>query len=240
VVGPLVEVGRLQNSLALTKARDGVEEFARSLQGCRIVDQLPPIFVAVGRRGEGVEVLIFQASGGHRTMAARAHSHCFRHLFLSLAQKASDCLPIHEEFPPSKSRFEKGEIFSKRGNSIFSTHRFPRKVENFDGGKLSRAALTVYDSRNVDVEMQFPPIPRPQLGPRENFAGDFFVFSGLARVGTCFTTVRTCFKNICRENFQRSFRKHVKFASRGGEISHVLVVSWYRGPICVVRPLYWR
>jgi len=60
-------------------------------------------------------------------------------------------------------------------------------------------------------------------------------FPGLTRAITCFTTECRSFYNFRRDNCQRSFRKHVESTSLGGGISHVLVVSCHRGPICVVK-----
>ena len=47
---------------------------------------------------------------------------------------------------------------------------------------------------------------------------------------------------ITEKPFPREFRvfaiskifiNHVRIASLAGEMSHVLVISWYRGPICI-------
>jgi hypothetical protein len=82
-------------------------------------------------------------------------------------------LPIREEFPPRKltqpfrshaSFQKKEEIFQKGGKCSSARVESPERGKFSTWGKLSRAALTVYDSGNVHLEMQFPPIPPLQPG----------------------------------------------------------------------------
>ena len=51
---------------------------------------------------------------------------------------------------------------------------------------------------------------------------------------TCLITGKPFPREFRTFAISKVFINHVRIASLGGEISHVSVISWYRGPICVV------
>ena len=52
---------------------------------------------------------------------------------------------------------------------------------------------------------------------------------------TCLITWQPFPREFRMFAISKIFINHVRIASLGGETSHVLVISWGRGPICVVR-----
>jgi hypothetical protein len=75
-----------------------------------------------------------------------------------------------------------------------------------------------------------------QLERREQIPPVFPVFSGLTRVFTCLITGKAFTREFRTFAMSKIFTNHARTASLGGEISHVLVVSWHRGQICVESP----